>query len=143
MEEGKSTFIEYVTWDDGYKWKAELQEVTKSFPTGAIDPDFFHQRVSPPPDNDFSRGHWDRGIGYVTGDNTRWLSKCHSHSSPVFPEVSFSFEHFRAEQQEEADHEDQGIEFLDWDRSPWILSVDDMIVGDKPVKPVFNLKRKR
>lgn len=112
------TWISYVAWD-GRHWRTALNSPAKVVVNGLLvsvqDPDFTH--VS----EDGVDSHDDEFIGYITGDGSKWRSRCRTSSS-VTGDVTFSFEHF-PEGEDDSDHTDGTIEFLGTDGSFYILSM--------------------
>jgi hypothetical protein len=146
MASGKSSFIQYKHWS-GQHWTATLQDVSKQVGINGlgvtvIDPDFHH--VVPAPS---TSAHDDTWIEYITWDNSRWHSQCHSHSRflGVGP-ISFTFEHFKKRNWHHFDHEDGTIAFIAWDDTKWVASappVPGPLTNDSPSEKVFFYLQKR
>jgi hypothetical protein len=118
--------IVYPTFD-GSVWRSRLEDVTWTALGGTSDPDWIHERVSPPPDNPWSQGHTDERIAYFTKGGGHWGSKCHSHSHMGYPEtVSFTFEHF-PENGPDSTSETPNLIFGDVNSVLWEVTIDPMI----------------
>ena len=104
--------IQYVNWD-GSLWTATLQDVSVEIGIGGIvvaviDPDFHH--VSK---DGGGNEHDDKWMHYVADNGQHWACQCHAHNQD--DSVSLTFEHFRADNLDDSDHEDHNIRFHTWD----------------------------
>jgi hypothetical protein len=105
-------------------WSASLQDLQDNAVFGEDDPDFEH--VGPSPAND--NNHEDAAINYITGNGSKWTSKCQSHSPGFLAsggQVTFNFAHFQYGSTD-LDHESDYLQVIDWDGSIWNITVQPM-----------------
>jgi len=140
---GKSATFQYRHWA-GTLWTARLQNVSTqiSGPLGVkttIDPDFHHV---PAPGQAGTVEHDDAWLQYLTSDGVHWACKCHSHTGDGNV-VSFTFEHFRAPDMDNADHESSDLNFQAWDGSSWYATCPNVgpIPDGQSVAVLFNLSK--
>jgi hypothetical protein len=118
MQEGRNHEIEYITWGNE-QWKAKMENLREPpLPPGMTsDPNFTHCKRT-------GGCHDDVWIQYIADNGTKWAAKCHVHTSGAFGDhLRFTFEHFRDDNLEDADHEDDTIRFRTWDGSNWELKI--------------------
>ncbi len=124
MHEGWISSIEYKTWN-GSNWKADLENIHWINGPGGVwnvsDPDFRHHG---------SDDHNADIIDYLSDIGEKWRSKCHAHSN-LSGDVWFTFEHFR-EGNENDKHEDNIMNFQDWDGKKWQIFIPSRNVNETP-----------
>lgn len=144
MKDGESKQIEYLSWENGRSF-AFLEDVHPQdaggwLPNvGTTDPDFLVR-------NEHENGSQQRRrISYLTLDGSKWASECHAHTDWGKRQVTFSFDHYKADQLSHTDHSDGTIDFLAWDHTKWELSIKPVAIPgggvSRNVTPIFILKR--
>lgn len=120
--------LKYLTWDNR-KFQSELEDLTlQPGGMGWNNPGFKHYR------EDGTYSHSDNRVGYLTGDGTKWSSKCRAHSR-FQGGADFEFEHYK-EHHGDMHHKDGTIVFRGWDGKTYKVWLTRIPTGTQPPVPL-------
>lgn len=140
MNQVEHDYIEFLGWD----WKpylAKLEPIRKKIGgTTVDDPNWI---ITTGPDRNFDNAWSKVELGCLNEAGHKWRSKCHTSFDFIATKrVSFAFGHYREDQSldDNSDHQNNRITFLDWNKRKCELKINDFTFGDDvPRKVKFQI----